>query len=122
MVKIEIVENVRKRMKQDDEYVQKVIDGKIPIDEKKAEHTIITTPELFYKMFTPEKLRLMLRIRRNKIRNIYQLAKELGRKYEAVHRDIKFLKSFGLIKIKTKDNKKIPCLVEPITIPALAGN
>lgn len=40
--------------------------------------------------------------------NIYQLSKKLGRKYEAVYRDIKLLEGFGLIKINSKDNKKIP--------------
>ena len=122
MTRIEIVEDPRKSMQEDDQYIQDVIDGKIPIDKKRAEHRIILTPEDFARTFTPERLRLMLRIRRNKISNIYQLAKELGRPYECVHRDIKLLKSYGLVRIKTENKKKIPCLVEPISIPALAGN
>jgi predicted transcriptional regulator len=62
----------------------------------------------------------MLRIKKNNTINIYQLAKELGRQYEAVHRDIRELESYKLIKVKTKDNKKIPYIDESITIAALA--
>ena len=63
----------------------------------------------------------MLKIKRNNISNIYQLAKELHRKYEAVHRDIKLLEGFGIIKLKDKNHKKIPFMDEPLTIPELAA-
>ena len=63
----------------------------------------------------------MLKIKRNNIRNIYQLAKELDRKYEAVHRDIKLLEGFGIIQLKDKDRGKVPFMKEPITIPSFAA-
>jgi predicted transcriptional regulator len=120
MVQIRIVENVREDMKKTDKYAEEVIAGKVPIDKKRAKYTIVLTPEGFSHLFSPERVRLMLRIKKNKVMNIYQLAKELGRQYEAVHRDIKELESYKLIKVKTKDNKKIPYIYENITLAALA--
>ena len=119
-MKIEIVENLKERMKADNEYVKNVIGGKEKVGRKKAEKTIIVTPETFAKIFSPERIKLMLKIKRNNISNIYQLAKELHRKYEAVHRDIKLLEGFGIIKLKDKNKKKIPFMDEPLTIPELA--
>ena len=110
-MKIEIVEDLKERMKKDNKYARDVIDGKAKVDGRKAEKTIIITPETFAKIFSPERIKLMLKIKRNNISNIYQLAKNLNRKYEAVHRDIKLLEGFGIIKLKDKDNKKIPYLV-----------
>ena len=120
MVRIKIVEDVREDMKKDNEYIKKVMNDDIPIDKERAKHTIVMTPRGFAHLFSLEKIRLMIRIRKNKVLNIYQLAKELGRKYEAVHRDIKELESYRLIKIKTKDNKKIPYIDENITLTAFA--
>ncbi len=121
-MKIEIVENIKEKMKIDNKYVKDVIIGKVKIDKKRAEKTIIVTPEIFAKIFSPERIKLMLKIKRNSTANIYQLAKELDRKYEAVYRDIKLLEGFGIIKLKEKDKKKIPFIGEPITIPELAAS
>ena len=120
-MKIEIVEDIKEKMKMDNKYAKDVIGGKVKLDRKKAEKTIIVTPEVFAKIFSPERIKLMLKIKRNSISNIYQLAKELHRKYEAVYRDIKLLEGFGIIKIKDKDNKKVPFMDEPLTIPELAA-
>src|SRR3989338_5682446 len=84
---------------------------------KRAEKTIVITPEVFSKVFSPARLRLLLRIKENNIANIYQLAKSLRRPYESVHRDIQYLAGFKLIKIKTKGKKRIPYTDEPIKIP-----
>ena len=120
-MKIEIVEDVKEKMKMDNRYVHDVIKGKVKIDPKRAEKTIIMTPEVFSKIFSPQKIKLMLKVKRNNVQNIYQLAKELNRKYESVYRDIKFLEGFDIIKLKDKDKKKIPFMDEPITIPELAA-
>jgi len=120
-MKIEIVEDLKEKMKMDNKYVKNVIHGKAKVDKKRAEKTIIVTPETFAKIFSPERIKLMLKIKRNSISNIYQLAKELNRKYEAVHRDIKLLEGFGIIKLKDKNKKKIPFMDEPLTIPELAA-
>ena len=118
MIKIMIVEDIEKYTKETDKYVEDVLAGRVPINKERAKHTIVVTPEGFARLFSPEKIRLMLRIRKNKVTNIYQLAKKLGRKYEAVHRDITYLEGFDLIKIKKKDNKKIPYIDENITLTA----
>jgi len=120
-MKIEIVEDVKKRLKSDNKYVNDLLSGKVKIDKKKAEKTIIMTPEIFAKIFSPERIKLMLKIKKNNIMNIYQLAKEMDRKYEAVHRDIKLLEGFGIIKLKDKDRGKVPIMDEPITIPSFAA-
>lgn len=120
-MKIEIVENLKERMKKDNKYAKDVIQGKAKLDRKRAEKTIIVTPETFAKIFSPERIKLMLKIKRNNISNIYQIAKELHRKYEAVYRDIKLLEGFGIIKLKDKNKKKVPFMDEPLTIPELAA-
>ena len=119
MVKIEIVPDIKEKMNESWDYVDKVLKGKVKIDRKKTEKTIIITPEIFAKIFSPERIKVILKIKRNRITNIYQLAKSLNRKYEAVFRDIKLLEGFGIIKIKEKDRKKIPYIDEPIRIPEL---
>ena len=120
-MKIEIVEGIKEKMKMDNKYVKNVMAGKAKIDRKKAEKTIIVTPETFSKIFSPERIKLMLKIKRNNISNIYQIAKELHRKYEAVYRDIKLLEGFRIIKLKEKEKKIIPFMDEPLTIPELAA-
>ena len=74
---------------------------------KKPESEIVMTPETFSKVFSPERIKLLQRIYRNNIKNIYQLAKELDKPYEVVFRNIKYLEGIGLIKT-TGDKKKIP--------------
>jgi predicted transcriptional regulator len=76
--------------------------------DKNPETNIVMTPEVFSKVFTPERIKLLHRIYRNKIKNIYQLAREMGKPYEVVFRNIKYLEGTGLVRIKTIDNKKIP--------------
>ena len=119
-MKIEIVEDLKEKIKIDNKYARDVLGGKAKMDRKKAEKTIVITPEVFAKIFSPERIKVMLKIKRNNISNIYQIAKGLNRKYEAVYRDIKLLEGFGIIKIRDKDHKKIPYMDEPLTIPELA--
>jgi len=111
MVRIEIVSDIKKRMQEDNEFVKRVINGKEKI--KPAVKTIITTPEIFSKIFSPERIKVIMH---SKDLNIYQLAKKLGRKYEAVHRDVKYLEGFGLLKMTKNDNKHIPVKNGPIQI------
>jgi predicted transcriptional regulator len=83
--------------------------------QKVRENQIVTpvtgltmTPDTFSKIFSPERIRLLQRIYRNNIRNIYQLAKEMHKPYEVVFRNIKYLEGLGLVKIRDKEGKKIP--------------
>ncbi|MBS3176424.1 hypothetical protein J4457_04260 [Candidatus Woesearchaeota archaeon] len=116
-MRIRIVENIEGHAKEENRYIKEVIERKISLDGKRAEKTIVITPEVFSKVFSPARLRLLLRIKENNIANIYQLAKSLRRPYESVHRDIQYLAGFKLIKIKTKGKKRIPYTDEPIKIP-----
>ena len=120
-MKLEIVENINEKMKTDNKYVNDVLKGKAKLDKTKAEKTIVMTPEVFSKVFSPQRIKLMLKVKKDNVMNIYQLAKELDRKYEAVYRDIKYLEGMGIIKIREKDSKKIPFMDEAITIPQLAA-
>lgn len=120
-MKIEIVEDVKERLKMDNRYVNDLLKGKVKIDKRRAEKTIIMTPEIFSKIFSPERIKLMLKVKQNNIRNIYQLAKELDRKYEAVYRDIKLLEGFGIIKLEDKDRGKVPIMDQGITLPQFAA-
>ena len=121
MIKIKIVESLEKYNNETNQYVKDVLSGKIKIDKKRAEKTLVLTPEMFAKLFSPQRMRLILSIKKNNLGNIYQIAKKLDRHYESVYSDIALLEGFGLIKIKKKENKKIPYIDEVIKIPALAG-
>ena len=73
---------------------------------------MVMTAKTFAQVFTPERIRLLKRIHKNNIKNIYQLAKELDKPYEVVFRNIKYFEGLGLIKISSKGRSKIPCLEE----------
>jgi predicted transcriptional regulator len=105
-MRIELVENIKEKMRLDNEYTEKVAGGKTKI--RNVKKTVILTPEIFYKVFSPQRTKLILHVQSNKTMNIYMLAKALNRKYEAVHRDIKFLKGLGILNIKEIAKKKIP--------------
>jgi predicted transcriptional regulator len=111
---IKIVESYEEYNK---ELMRKLKDGSL---EKKPERGIIMTPEVFSQVFTPERIRLLQRIYRNNLKNIYQLAKEMGKPYEVVFRNIKYLEGMKLVKIVTKENKKIPRVVSDFSISFFA--
>ena len=117
MVKIVIVQDRKKYMREVYKYVRDVADGKI--EPKPAVRTIVFTPETFSAVFSPERVRLMLTLK-NWDGNIYQLAKRLNRPYEAVHRDIAYLEGFGFIKVKSVGRNRCPRLTGPIRIPPFA--
>ena len=106
-------------MKTDDGYVEAAINDKIEIDPKKAEKTLIMTPAVFAKVFSPQRMHLILKVSKNNIQNIYQIAKDLNRKYAAVHRDISYLKSIGILKLRKKNKKVIPYIAENIMMPKI---
>lgn len=114
-MKIEIVEDLKDRMDADNAYVKQVLRrGKI--DAKRAEKTLMMTPKIFSKVFSPERIRLLQKIYKNDIKSIYQLAKELDKPYEVVFRNIKYLEGIGLIKLVKKDNKQIPTISSKLSI------
>ncbi len=117
MVKIEIVQDMKKHMNEENRYIESIISGKIK--PKRAVRTIVFTPETFASTFSPERIKLMLALRKWE-GNIYRLAKMLGRPYEAVHRDITYLEGMGFIKIASKGRSRFPRLRGPIRMPAFA--
>jgi len=101
--KIIIVESIYEYEK---EITKRAIEGTV----KTPVTGMVMTPETFTKVFSPERIKLLQRIYRNDIKNIYQLAKELGKPYEVVFKNIKYLQGIGLVKIKEKGRKMIPSL------------
>jgi len=111
---IKIVESISKYNKEINEKIRK---GTLD----RPERGIVMTPETFSKVFSPERIKLLKRIYRNNVKNIYQLAKELDKPYEVVFRNIKYLEGIGLIKITEKDNRKIPNIGCRLSIDMFAG-
>lgn len=100
----------------------KELNRKIAKGALNKEQGIVMTPETFNKVFSPERIKLLQRLNKNNISNIYQLAKELNKPYEVVFRNIKYLEGIGLIKVKRKNNKNIPCLSGELKIDMLSNN
>ncbi|MBI2144503.1 hypothetical protein HYU17_05145 [Candidatus Woesearchaeota archaeon] len=117
MVKIEIVPDMKKHMEEENKYIERVISGRIK--PKRAVQTVVFTPETFSAVFSPGRIRLLLALEHWN-GNIYQLAKALGRPYEAVHRDIAYLEGVGFIKIASKGRSRFPRLAGPIRMPVFA--
>ncbi|MBI3032557.1 hypothetical protein HYY69_03715 [Candidatus Woesearchaeota archaeon] len=111
-MQIKIVENIKNEMEKD---IQNIEQGTAYPKKK-----IVMTPETFSKVFTPQRIRLLMAIRKNNIKSISELARNLKRKFEAVHRDISYLKGVGLIALVKQNNKVIPKVYETIKIPAIA--
>ena len=108
-MKIKIVESLTTY---NQELQEKINQGTL----KQPEAGIVMTPETFAKVFSPERIKLLQRIHKNNLKNIYQLAKELHKPYEVVFRNIKYLDGIGLIKVSDKEDKKIPHLDEKLVI------
>src|SRR3989344_598005 len=106
---IKIVESISKYNKEINEKIRK---GTLD----RPERGIVMTPETFSKVFSPERIKLLKRIYRNNVKNIYQLAKELDKPYEVVFRNIKYLEGIGLVRITERDNKKIPSIACRLSI------
>jgi predicted transcriptional regulator len=116
MIKIEIVQDIKKSINAGWSRADKILRGEIAAE--KSGKTIFLTPETFARVFSTERIKIMLMIRKKSL-NIYQLAKELNRKYEAVYRDIKLLEGFGMIALEDKGREKIP-VMHAVSIPQFA--
>jgi len=80
------------------------------ISVKKDPKTIFFTPKGFAKTFTPERIRVLLLMKKKNFSSISELSKQLNRPFESVHRDIKHLESVHLIELK-KDNKSLKPII-----------
>jgi predicted transcriptional regulator len=110
MKRIIIVESMARFNDYIDQTMEWRIKNEVPLT------ATVMTPETFSKVFTPERIRLLQRIRRNKINNIYQLAKELKKPYEVVFRNVKYFESLGLIGFDKKSKKRVPHLTQDLKI------
>lgn len=104
---IEIVKNPEKVFK-------KLTLGKMA--KEKREHVIFMSPEMFYRIFSPERIKLLMFLSKGKAESISDLARKLGRKFEAVHRDLRYLEGFGVVKLAMEDARKVPYVDEDINV------
>lgn len=100
---IEVVEDLEHESVEKHTFHQDLTKG---ISIKKDPKTVYFTPKGFAKTFTPERMRILLLMRKQDFSSISSLAKELSRPFESVHRDIKHLEAVHLVELK-KDNKNL---------------
>ncbi len=74
--------------------------------EGKKKHVIyLPDAKIFSKIFSPKRIELLRAIRENPELGVSELAELLGRKQEAVSRDISFLRAWGVIETYVEDKK-----------------
>jgi len=106
-MKIKIITDFKKEREKREKTWDKIEKGqKI----KSQEKVLYLTPKTFAKTFSPEKIRLVMAIKYQKIESISQLAKQLNRPFESVHRDIKYLEGLNLIKLEKHEKVKVPIM------------
>lgn len=81
---------------------------------KAEEKTLYLTPQTFAKTFSPERIKLVIAVRQNKIESISQLAKILNRPFESVHRDVKYLEGLNLIRLEKHERAMVPIIQRSI--------
>jgi len=82
----------------------------------KAKKTIAFTPKIFAKVFSPERIRIIRTLQKNKVDSISHLAKILGRSFEAVDRDIKYLEGMNILALMQKEKAKIPIIPKELKL------
>lgn len=105
-IKILIREQIRKEVKR---MYEDVKDRRGP----EKEYAILVTPEVFPKIFTQKRLELLMELKRKHAKTVSELAERLHRPFEVVHRDLKLLEHYELVKL-TKMRR--------VVIPELAGD
>lgn len=103
MVVIEIVKDTRKLLKNFS--FEK-------IRRNYGDHVIFMTPEIFHHTFSPERMKLLMFLSKEGTMSISDLARKVGRKFEAVHRDLRYLE--GIVKFRKEDRRRVPYIDESI--------
>lgn len=103
MVYIEIVKDIRKTLK---EFSLE----KMRKDPRK--HVIFMTPEIFHHTFSPERMKLLMFLSKEGTMSISDLARKVGRKFEAVHRDLRYLE--GIVRFRREERRRVPYIDESI--------
>jgi predicted transcriptional regulator len=105
MVYIEIVKDINKALK---EFSLE----KMRKDPRK--HVIFMTPEIFNHTFSPERMKLLMLLDKEGTMSISELAEKVGRKFEAVHRDLRYLE--GIVKFRKEQRRRIPYIEGSIEV------
>jgi predicted transcriptional regulator len=106
---------VQKNEKERRHELRRLLDQKDLFDATRT--TILITPEQFQKLFSPERFKIIITLKERPISSISMLADRLGRPFEAVHRDVKLLESYGLVVLRKSKRCVIPTLAGRITVP-----
>lgn len=75
---------------------------------KSEEIVFLLTPEEFPKIFSPERLKLLRLFRKRPELTISEISRNLGRKREAVSRDIRFFEGLKLIELQKHARTRVP--------------
>jgi len=73
-------------------------------------------------LLSNEKAKILHVIKQNKPSSIYVLAKQLGRDFKAVRKDVSVLEHFGIIKLVKTENKKRKSLTPSLNMDSLQIN
>jgi predicted transcriptional regulator len=77
---------------------------------------IVLSEEIETRVLTPERLRLLKALRRREGVSITGLAKSVKRSLEAVSRDLRILREYGLIELTRNGHSKYPKLVKDVIL------
>lgn len=114
-VEIKIVQNAEERRKEIKKFSGRAIAGRV-----ENKHTLVLTPDLFAKVFSPKRIYLLMTLAKKEPCNVTDLAKKLGRKFEVVHRDLKLFEHFGLVRLVKEKKFIMPELIGRIRLPVIA--
>jgi len=110
MIEIRIIPDDKERKREFHALVRRPAWGKT---------VLLIRPEDIQRIFSPKRLRILWLLK-TPTASISTLAAELHRPFEAVHRDIKLLESYGLVKLDKRGRRVIPTLAGKISVPIIA--
>ena len=113
---IKIVRNAEERKKEIKAISDQITRG-IVIPNKR---TLIVTPDLFAKIFSPKRIELLMLLAIKNDYNITELAKKLKRPFEVVHRDLKLFEFYGFVRMVKERKSIIPELAGEIRMPVIS--
>ena len=108
-IEIRIIDNNQNYLEERKKDLANLSSGRAKLENKK---TIVFTPKIFAKVFTPERIRLIKTLQEKKIESISNLAEILSRSFEAVDRDVKYLESMNLLTLIKKEKSKVPIVAK----------
>ena len=112
-MKIQVVKDINEVIKANKEIYKKIQKGDYV---KPKPKTLYFTPKTFYSTFTPEKIRLIQALRERNDLSISEIAKKLGRPFESIHRDVRFLEGLGLINVERRQKYRIPTSIKEVNL------